>query len=68
MTTPAPKRKSQMRDLLDYWNWLKTHRSRIVTLVLLAGLLVWMNVALWQAERNYRGVVHELRQNYHPGT
>jgi len=31
---------------------------------MLAGLLLWMNVALLQAERNYRGVVFELRQNY----
>ncbi len=53
-----------MRDWLDYWNWWKTRRSQIVALVLLAGLIVWMNVALWQAERNYQGVLRELRQNY----
>jgi hypothetical protein len=53
-----------IRDLLDYWNWWKTRRSQVVTLVFLAGLIVWMNVALLQAERNYRGVVAELRHNY----
>ncbi len=41
-----------------------TRRPQIVALVLLAGLILWMNVALLQAERNYRGVVFELRQNY----
>ena len=53
-----------MRDLREYWRWWKTRRSQIGALIMLAGLIVWMNVALLQAERNYRGVVFELRQNY----
>ena len=53
-----------MRDLRDYWNWWKTRRSQIGALIILAGLIVWMNVALWQAERNYRGVLREMRRTY----
>ncbi len=41
-----------------------TRRSQIGALIMLAGLIVWMNVALLQAERNYHGVVVELRKSY----
>ena len=53
-----------MRDLRDYWRWWMTRRSQIGALIMLAGLIVWMNVALWQAERNYRGVLFELRRTH----
>jgi len=60
----TPKRKSMMRDLLDYWNWWKTRRSEIGAVILLAGVLLWMSVEVWQAERSYRGVLLELRRSY----
>ncbi|HKM51790.1 MAG TPA: hypothetical protein VJY33_00180, partial [Isosphaeraceae bacterium] len=52
------------RDLLDYWNWWKTRRSEIGAVILLAGVLLWMSVEVWQAERSYRGGLLELRRSY----
>ena len=53
-----------MHDPRDFWKWWKSRRSQIRALTMLAGLIVWTNLALWQAERNYRGVLREMRLTY----
>jgi hypothetical protein len=50
-----------MRDL---WRWWRLRPGQLGAVVILAALLAWMSVGLWQAERHYRAVLSEVRESF----
>src|SRR5271157_5592244 len=59
-TTTSPTWRITLRDL---WKWWKVRKPQLRALLILGLILMWMSLALWQAERRSQAAVREVRQN-----